>query len=206
MRDILQQQAALRENSRRLSQTFEKALASPLLTPARLRLASSASTVGPEEEEEVVFVEAKNKRKASSPLDPEKFKKDQNMEAKMDQILANMATSKDMAKIASRIEGKISKLEDNQVVFNKNQKDILSRLEVLEKDRTKATTRANKTDQRLKRLTDEGIAHSKSEAANSDEKAYELARKQLVLTPVSPDMETVLAFLCLLYTSPSPRD
>ena len=74
MRDILQQQAALRENSRRLSQTFEKALVSPLLTPARLRLDSSASTVEPEEEE-VVFVEAKNKRKANSPLDPEKFKK-----------------------------------------------------------------------------------------------------------------------------------
>ena len=50
LKDILQQQAVLRENGRRLSQTFEKALASPLLTPARLRLASSTSTVDTEDE------------------------------------------------------------------------------------------------------------------------------------------------------------
>ena len=110
MKDILQQQAVLRENGRRLSQTFEKALASPLLTPARLRLASSTSTV--DTEDEVIILEANNKRKASSPLDQTKFKKEQEMEAKMDKILANMATSKDVAKVAARIEGKIKKLED----------------------------------------------------------------------------------------------
>ena len=40
-------------------------------------------------------------------------------------------------------------------------------------------TRANKTKQRLKRLTEEGKT-SKNET-ESDAKAYELARKQLVL-------------------------
>ena len=65
------------------------------------------------------------------------------MEAKMDQILANMATSESMDKLSTRIEGKLKKLEKKQDDFGKAQKDMLARIEVLEKESKRAHTKSN---------------------------------------------------------------
>ena len=115
------------------------------------------------------------------------------MEAKMDRILANMATSEDLQDLTSKVEGRLKKVEKSQEDIKKNQKDMLGRIESLEKERTRSNTKANKTDQRLKRLTEE--SGSSSVKADSDAKAYEQARRQLILSPVSPDMEMVQLFL-----------
>ena len=52
MNELFEQQAAIRNSNRRLSQKFEEALASPLLRPARLKIASGESGADSEEEEE----------------------------------------------------------------------------------------------------------------------------------------------------------
>ena len=113
----------------------------------------------------------------------------------MDQILANMATSESMDKLSTRIEGKLKKLEKKQDDFGKAQKDMLTRIEVLEKESKRAHTKSNKVEQRVKRLTEEGIAKSSKTSVESDSKAYELARKQLIRSPVSPDKVMVRIFL-----------
>ena len=83
---LIQQQAVISESNRRLSQRFEEVLTSPLLKPARLRLASSTSVDSEKEEKGERNKRPFNKRKANSPLGREKFLEDQNMEAQLNEI------------------------------------------------------------------------------------------------------------------------
>ena len=157
-------------------------MASPLLRPATLRLASTTST---DSEGEVVEipVDSRKKRKATSPVES-----GAGMEKKMDEILANMATSKDVDRLTKKMEGRLNKIESRQ-------DNMLERIENLEREKIKSNAKVNKTEQRLKRLTEDGNRANKAPGQESDAKAYELARKQLVLCPVSPDPDTVKIFL-----------
>ena len=47
------------------------------------------------------------------------------MEAKMDEILEKMATSKGVNELAEKLDGRLKKVEKNQGVFKKNQDDML---------------------------------------------------------------------------------
>ena len=154
--DIRLHQEEVRESNRTLSQKFEQVLSSPLLRPVRLKLASNSSTAE-SEDSEVIFTKVV-KRKANSPPEGEGTRKGSTMEAKMDRILANMATSEALEKLDKKIEGRLRKVEENQVELRKNQRDMLGRINELEKERTRSITKAKKTEQRLKRLTEEGLS------------------------------------------------
>ena len=191
LEDLLKRQEEIINTDRRLSQKFEQykeALASPLLRPSKLgkKLSKRSEPVG--------GLINQTKRKALSPPVDIRSKSHINMERKIDEIIANMAKTKDVEKFASEIRGRLDGVEKKQDEFGRKQEDILERIEDLEKDQKRADTRANKTEQRLKRLTEE-TQKGASKNTSSDAKAYELARKQLTLFPVSPDIETVRIFL-----------
>ena len=112
----------------------------------------------------------------------------------MDKILASMVKSEDIDRLTAKVEGKFKKLEKGQDSLRVQQREMLARIESLERDKVKSNAKANKTEQRLKRLTEDGMAAPRP-GQDSDAKAYELARKQLTLHPVSPGMETVKIFL-----------
>ena len=120
------------------------------------------------------------KRKASSPIRPPKPHKAADMDQKLDQILANMVTKKDMGLVEDRIVA----LEAGLSGVTSNQSDMSKRLEKLEKSK--------------------GNNYSKNHApsSNRDKAAereatsnYIYVRQSLIIGPTSPDPKGVFDFL-----------
>ena len=108
------------------------------------------------------------------------------MEEKMDIILNSMVTKKDMDEFTNVLENRLGKIEGKQADQAKSQVELHVRLKKLENERQPL---------RAFRKLDRDRPGGKESQKSINEMAFLEARKSLILSPVSADVESVRKFL-----------
>ena len=215
--DLLNVTAGISASNRRLSARFEEAIntSSVLLRPSVLDKSVHQITIEPSweknkgveaEKEKGTVVRNKRKAEEDNP-DPEVLKSTKNhkmstMEEKMDEILnrtRTMVTKADVDKIAKGMNRRLGRVEEGQDALLDRQNEMDKRLKRLERDRGTGGATDSGVGPRPRprpsgsRSTGGGAGDIGIE--QSDSKSYELARRQIILTPVASSLEAGKTFM-----------
>ena len=207
--DMLNVTAEIRSSNRRLSARLDEAINSSILRPSVLDKSPGFGQGSVREPEEKGEKEKKtgedarrNKRKAEFSDDKShKAHKMSTVEEKLDKLLnrtKSMVTKEDVNKVAEGINVRLVGVEDGQGALLERQDELEERIGKLERGRASngdPGPRPRPQRRTVSRSREPAGAGPPGPQEEGDSKAYEAARRQIILSPVAASLEAVRTFM-----------